>query len=189
MATTITTEYARGFEVVPGWLGAGSKHLTVTDTFHDVTVTSILSKEETLGLAQALLPEDSVVITDLPEATSYDSFGKTIVKSGNTRYYTDKDPEYIETFAKEQLAIAKFIREHRAEEERLAKLAAEAEAAQQAKRNKRRDELAKQFASQSGNESYRYYLCSDLAKNAIDHIIDLEEAQAGQEAAAKPAWV
>ena len=185
--TVVTTDFDREITVKKDW---GDTFLTVKDTGYSHTqISSLLPEEEARKIGEALIGDNAMVITDLPEATSYDCFGKTIVKSGNTRYYTDKGPEYIETFAKEQLAIAKFIREHRAEEERLAKLAAEAEAAQQAKRNKRRDELAKQFASQSGNESYRYYLCSDLAKNAIDHIIDLEEAQAGQEAAAKPAWV
>ena len=174
--TTITTNYSRKLEVSQGWLGSASKHLTVTDTTEDLRIASILSPEEVKELVESLIGDNATVITDLPEATSYECLGKTIVKSGNTRYYADKDPEYIETFAKEQLAIAKFIREHRAQEEALAKLAAEAEAAKaaekEAKRVKRRAELVKEFGS------VPYTALSFVSKQAFDRIIELEEAQA-----------
>jgi hypothetical protein len=169
--TVVKTDFARKITVTSGGEYTYLK-VTNTDFLSGTQISSALTSEEAAEIAVALIGDNATVITDLPEATLYESFGKTIVKSGNTRYYADKDPEYIETFAKEQLAIAKFIREHRAEEERLAKLAAEAEVVKEAKRNKRRDELVKEFSSVAYEE-----LCY-VSKQAFDRIIKLEEAQA-----------
>jgi hypothetical protein len=101
------------------------------------------------------------------------------------------EPEKIEQTAKNLLAIAAFIREHNAEKaeaeaaalakhEEILKLEqAErvrvAEEAKQAKLKERRDALVQEF---TGNPLTAYAFTSQLSRNAVDRVIELEDKAA-----------
>lgn len=174
----IKTDFKRTLTVQEGWMDGGSKHLSVKDTDYDKEINTLLSGDNAKQIATALLPEGSVVVTDLPEAKigAWDSR----VYSGNVDRTIHAEPEKIEQTAKNLLAIAAFIREHNAEK-------AEAEAAAVAKHEEilkleqaereslkaRRDALVHEF---TGSTSTSYSYASPLAQNAVDRVIELEDA-------------
>lgn len=128
-----------------------------------------LRGESRAKLAEALLPENSTVITDLPVAKrDVDGW----VYCGSTGSWDSRDPEKVLKNAKELLAIhALIVKSH--EEQEAAKAAAEAEkAAVEAARNKRRDDLAADLSGARGGYDTRTH----AFKAAIDRIIELEEA-------------
>jgi hypothetical protein len=100
---------------------------------------------------------------DLPEVSERD--GKFWAGSGPEECVArgTENPNWLRNHANSALALAEFI-------EAREKYAREANAAEH-KRNKRRDELAELF---SGIPGTRYGLRNRDLRNAIDHIIDLE---------------
>lgn len=142
-------------------------------------VYSLLRREQAEKLALALLGENAVVITDLPEVTVNALYGKTAVRANNWAYHDDKNPEDLLADAKSLLAIHKFLVEKKAKdaeaEAEKAKAEEEAKAAEYeaiVKRDKRRDELVAELGAAP------YHIISSVAKAAIDRIIELEAAQA-----------
>jgi hypothetical protein len=162
--TTIETRINRKFNV-RAWAN-GDSDLRVTNTLHGDEVFSVLDKEQSEKLALALLGENATVITDLPEAKE-DGYGD--VTAGGYFRSENANAESLLENAKALLAIHKFLVEKEAEVLK----AKEAEYEAIAKLNKRRDELAYSF-----NSSLNYVNINSATRKAIDHIIELEAAQA-----------
>jgi hypothetical protein len=162
--TTIETRINRKFNVRT-WAN-GDSDLRVRNTISNDEVFSVLDKGQSEKLALALLGENATVITDLPEAKE-DGYGD-VQADGYFRSENANAESLLEN-AKALLAIHKFLVEKEAEVLK----AKEAEYEAIAKLNKRRDELAYSF-----NSSLNYVNINSATRKAIDHIIELEAAQA-----------
>lgn len=149
----------------------GNTFLTVARE-GSVGVTANLTYEGTKAkdkLIKALAGENSTVVTDLPEVT-VDRHG--YVETERTSRHESSNPEDILTLAKSLLAIHAFLVK-RNEEQEAAKIAEEEAAqAKDRARDKRRDELASELVGIFC--TYRSRI--QTLKDAIDRIIDLEEA-------------
>lgn len=167
--TTVETKINREINITR-W-GCGSMDLHVIETDTNTSVFSVLKPEEAEKIGLALLGGNATVITDLPEVTVQEGRGTdfTYVRANCWAYRDDKNLESLLEDAKSLLAIHKALVERRAEQEAKA---AEREAL--AKRDKRRDELGNLFRGYGEG----YGPCTIPTKKAIDHIIELEAAQA-----------
>lgn len=134
-------------------------------TKHDVK--TFLAEEQVTELIDALLGENSTVVTDLPEAKLSGEW----VEAGPHSRHTSTSPYDLTRVAKSLLAIAAKITEMNTEKAEAEAKAAEAEKAKEAARDKRRDELADKF-----NRGHSYSSLGTSGQRAIDYIIDLEEA-------------
>jgi len=174
--TTVETGIARKITVVKHGRRTANLHVLNTDMHEEIY--TLLDKEEAEKIGLALLGENATVITDLPEAERKYAW----VQAGDIDRHHDTDPAEVLDHAKKLLAIHKFLVEKKAKEdaEAEAQRIKEAEEAAKAaelediaKRDKRRDELAYSF-----NRSYSYQNINPATRKAIDHIIELEAAQA-----------
>ncbi len=178
--TTVQTDYARTLTVSDFPHTEGEVYLKVDDTDMHTSISTALTTEEAATLGKALLGDSVTVITDLPEA-KLNHHG--YVEAGNTDRHQLADADYIEEQGKALLAIAKFIRAKNAEKaEAEAALKIEVEAlkavaAQKAvvKLTKRRDALVQELTDSNATA---YAWASELAKSAIDRVIELEDALA-----------
>jgi len=178
---TITTTVKTGIDrtlTVENW--GRSASIDVRDTSRNPDdgerVYSLLESSEAEKIGLALLGENATVITDLPEAKLKGLW----VEAGDIDRHHGIDPAEVLDHAKKLLAIHKFLVEKKAKEAEVeaqrikeAELAAEAAKLAEDARNKRRDELAKEFRG-FGN----YDNSSVVFKKAIDRIVELEAAQA-----------
>jgi hypothetical protein len=121
-------------------------------------------------LITALVGEDAVVITDLPEVTfGFPPFGtREYAKAGNVEKWVDADPEKLVKTAKGLLAIAAVITKRNEEKAEAEKVKAEEDA-----KRTRRDKLVQEL---SGNPETAYEFATPLSQAAVDRIIELEEA-------------
>ena len=122
-------------------------------------------------LITALVGEDAVVITDLPEVTfGFPPFGtREYAKAGNVEKWVDADPEKLVKTAKGLLAIAAVITKRNEEKAEAEKAKAEEDA-----KRTRRDKLVQEL---SGNPETVYEFATPLSQAAVDRIIELEDAK------------
>lgn len=176
MKTIIKTDLCREFIVDEGWNGEGSKHLTAVSTSFGTkeTIESLLTAGEASQIGLALLGENSVVVTDLPEVKrDVDGW----VFSGSNGAWETATPEKILKNAKELLAVHAFLVKRNAEQEEAKRAAeeaqkAEAEAvkAKEAARKARREEICQE------EFTVPYRDLGGVSKRFVNRIIDLEEA-------------
>lgn len=171
--TRITTTIDTGFDRMLTVVDYGNdKHLTVNDTNGETEIPTLLREDDATKLASALLGEDAVVITNLPEV-KLDDFG-WVEADGTARYLRDVTSESVLTNAKGLLAIRAFLVKR--DEEKAEAEKAKAEAAAIDARNARRDEVAKEYtALMTYTSDYAGLL--PWARAMVDRIIELEKAQ------------
>lgn len=174
----VKTDFHREITVQGGWINEGSKHIGIKNTANSTeTVNALLSDENAKEIAGALLGDNAVIITDLPEAEQT-PWGHRVY-AGNADRHETADPAEVEQLAKNLLAIAKFIRTRNTEKEAAEEAAEKAEAERlrvaeeaKAKLTTRRDELASELRGYESHYSNSTY----VLKKAIDRVIELEDA-------------
>lgn len=162
MSTTITSSYSKPL-IISGYDNRSTVSLKAFDaTERDYKVAELLAALKAEGL---LVGE---FITNLPTAHWDDQYLSYVADGLNVR---SESPELLRRMAAAHLSVAEFIEAERAAAAR----ATEAAEAIEAKRNSRRDDLAKELSTCG----YDYLGAAPILRTAIDRIINLEDRVAG----------